>query len=147
MNKKWILIADRSKARVFEYQGPGKPFKLIHKLDHPEGRLKSKDFNMDEDGESFDRMGYGRHKVDVDTDPREEINKRFALEVCNFLKQSKLEKKFDHLYIASGPVFISYIKEKLDPNVYKNVQAWIPKNLGNIEDRDIHEYFKEHLNV
>ncbi|GIX42248.1 MAG: hypothetical protein KatS3mg129_1981 [Leptospiraceae bacterium] len=147
MNKKWIVIADRSKARIFEYQGPGKPFKLIDKLEHPEGRLKGKDYTDDQEGETFDRVGYGRHKMEPASDPREEENKRFAGEICDYLKHAKAENKFDVLYIASGPAFLGYIKEKMDSNLNKNVQAWISKNLAHIEDREVHEYFKDYMNV
>lgn len=147
MNKKWIIVADRSKARFFEYQGPGKPFVLIEKLDHPEGRLKKRDFYDDAQGRTFDSFGAGRHKLEVIEESKEQENKRFAGEICELLKNAKLENKFENLYIASGPAFLGYIKEKMDPGVLKTVQAWIPKNLGNIEDKEIHEYFKEHINI
>ncbi|MCS7205913.1 MAG: host attachment protein [Leptospiraceae bacterium] len=144
LTRKWIVVADQSKARIFEYQGPGKPFKLIKKFEHPEGRMK---IYSNDGGESFDRAGYGRHKTEPVEDPKEVENKRFASEISEYLKQSKLDNKYDYIYIASGPSFLGYLKEKLDSNVSRNVQAWISKNLANIEDREIHLYFKDYLNV
>jgi protein required for attachment to host cells len=147
MNKKWIVVADSSKARIFEYQGPGKPFKLINKLEHPEGRLKPSELGENQTGETFDRFGHGRHKTEPVVDVKEEENKRFAIEIADYLKQAKLNNQFDSLYIASGPSLLGHLKDKIDSNTNKVVQAWISKNLANIEDREIHEHFKDYLNV
>jgi protein required for attachment to host cells len=147
MNRKWIVVADSSKARIFEYQGPGKPFKLIHKIEHPEGRLKAKELYNDNEGETFDRFGHGRHKMEPVVDIKEEENKRFANEICEYLKSAKIENKFDTLFIASGPSFLGLLKDKMDSLLSKNIQAWVSKNLANIEDREIHEYFKDYINI
>ncbi|MFN3245803.1 MAG: host attachment protein, partial [Leptonema sp. (in: bacteria)] len=80
-------------------------------------------------------------------DVKEEENKRFAIEIADYLKQAKLNNQFDSLYIASGPSLLGYLKDKIDSNTNKVVQAWISKNLANIEDREIHEHFKDYLNV
>lgn len=147
MKRKWILIADRSKARFFEYQGPNKPFKLIHKIEHPEGKIKGREISSDKHGESFDRMGYGRHKMENSFDPREEENKKFASEICDYLKTAKNEQKFDSAIIVSGPAFLGYLKEKMDNGLMKSITNWIPKNLGQFDDKEIHEHFSEYLNV
>ncbi|MFN3604625.1 MAG: host attachment protein [Leptonema sp. (in: bacteria)] len=147
MKKKWILVANSSQARFYEYLGPNKPFKLVHRMEHPEAKKKGKEFTSDKHGESFDRMGFGRHRMENIIEPKEEENKKFASEICEYLKTAKNEQQFDVLIVACGRTFSGNLREKMDGEVSKAIQNWIPKNFGNVNDLEIHQQFLDYLNV
>lgn len=43
MKKKWVVVANRSEAKIFEYQGPTNGLKLLQTMENPEGRLRNSD--------------------------------------------------------------------------------------------------------
>jgi len=145
MNRKWIVVANRAEARVFVPNGKGRPFQLVHRMDHPEGRLKGKDFYADSEGISYDSFGTGRHKMERDTDPTVVENKRFAAEICQYLQQNCSGRGGDSVYICAGPRFTGYMKEKLNGSSGGMNIIWIQKNLKGIPDTEIHEHLKEEL--
>src|ERR1035437_2934471 len=71
METTWILVADRTEARLFESKGPGKgTLQHLRDIPHPEGRLQPRDMEADEPGRISDSFGT-RHALSPHHDPED----------------------------------------------------------------------------
>ena len=78
METTWILVADRTGAKLFESKGPGKgALQHLRNIPHPEGRLQARDTEADKPGRSADSFGT-RHAMSPHHEPQERHAQEFA---------------------------------------------------------------------
>ncbi|EPG49259.1 host cell attachment domain protein [Leptospira kirschneri serovar Cynopteri str. 3522 CT] len=41
MKNKWVVVANRSEAKIFEYKGSKKGLELLESIENPKGRMKN----------------------------------------------------------------------------------------------------------
>ncbi len=139
MGKIWILVANRSHARLFENTGIGKGITLIKDLSHHEGRLKNQDINTDKHGRSFDSGGKGRHAMSKHISPTEHEAEQFAKKLGVLLDEGRNTNAYEKIVLVVEPGFLGVIKSKLSDPVLKKIAAILKKDLVNVHDRDIPE--------
>ena len=135
MDTSWLLIANRTDARLFEYSGGG-----LEKLDefrHPEGRLRDQDFVSDDKGRVHDRAGQGSHKQELHESPSDHEDRRFALELSKTLRKGLDAHRFEHLFLVAEPGFLGDLKQALDKETNNALAGTLGKDLVHVEDRDI----------
>ena len=95
MSRTWILIADRSGARLFEQTREHMPIRLHTTFEHPAGRLREGEIYADRPGRVHDRMGDQRHGVG-----REESFTRecLALEVSTHINSNTVRTVLRRLF-------------------------------------------------
>jgi protein required for attachment to host cells len=147
MEKTIVVVANRSGARIFKYEGPNKSFQLIESLDHPSGRFKNQDFLSGEPGESFDSHGQGRHNLTREVEPKEEEAKRFASAIAENLDRRRQSEKLKKIVLAAEGGFMGLLRDSLTKETAKLVSNYVSKDLAKIETRDIHSYFENILLV
>jgi protein required for attachment to host cells len=111
---RWVLVADRTRARVFDRQLP--PAKLwleIHTMVHPAGRLRSGSINADKPGRAFDSMGGGRHALSPQVSPEQHEAETFAGEISQWLEQARIDHRFTELWLLAPPAFLGVLRKKL----------------------------------
>jgi len=145
MDKTIIVVANRSGARIFQYEGPKKSFQLLEELDHPEGRLKNQDFLSGEPGESFDSHGHGRHNLAREVEPKEEDARRFASVIAENLDRRRQSNHLKKIVLAAEGGFMGLIKDSLTKETSKIISNYVAKDLAKIENRAIHSHFENVL--
>lgn len=143
MDITWILVANRSAARIFESKGASENIKEIRRLQeilHPEGRLRNRDINSDDNGRSFDRFGEGRHATGVQHGPTEHISKQFARQLSRLLYRGYTEQAYKEIILVAEPGFLGELVNSLDNKIAKLVTRTVKKDLININDREIVNY-------
>lgn len=139
MSKVWILVANRSHARLFENTGIGQGITLIKDVSHQEGRLKNQDINADKPGRSFDSRGKGRHALSKHVSPTEHETEQFAKELAVLLNEGRDSSACEKIILVAEPGFLGVLKNKLSDPVLKKITAFVKKDLANVQDRDIPE--------
>lgn len=137
MTKNWIVVANRSGARVFENLGPGSGLTRLFEIDHPEGRLKDQDFTSDDKGRTHDRVGQGSHKMEPGESPSEHEDRQFARDLAAALTRGLEQHHYTRLYLVAEARFMGEIKAALDKKTATLLDATLDKDLVHVEDRDI----------
>lgn len=138
MSTQWVVVANRSFAKIYEVKGLGREIKEIHYLENPDGRKKGSEIVSDRPGRAFDRMGGGRHALQTKVDIHEHEQQVFAHKIGAVLKAGLDKQEFDKLSIIAPSHFLGDVKQVL-PNpvlktIFKEVSKDLPEEL-NEQDR------------
>lgn len=126
--KSWVIVANRDKARIFNFERVGVLTEL-EALIQPEGKMKPQDLTSDKNGRGFDRVGSSRHGKEPKTSPREKEALSFAKKVSKYLEQSKKSGAFDNLYLLAETKFLGLLRQEMTPSVAECVEMEIKKDM------------------
>lgn len=135
MDTSWLLIANRTDARLFEYSGH--EFEKLEEISHPEGRLKDQDLISDDKGRVHDRAGQGSHKQEFHESPSDHEDRRFALALSRTLRKGLDDHRFDRLFLVAEPGFLGDLKQALDKETTNALAGTLGKDLLHVADKDI----------
>jgi protein required for attachment to host cells len=133
MGKRWVLVAHRSGARLFENRGPGKGLELLQTVDHPAGKLRNREIDSDKHGRSFDRRGAGRHAYSTEQNPTMHIAELFAKQLADMLDEGRTHQRYAQLVLVADPRFLGILRTALTPPTAALVAASLDKDLGNAD--------------
>lgn len=118
----WVLVCDRSHARVFAVEKKGAPWTILHEIEHPQGRLKAHEFLTDRAGRVQERSGLGRRSaMELETDPTETDAQRFAQELADLLDKGLEKGSYSRLLVAAPPHFLGLLRTRLSERVAKRL--------------------------
>lgn len=144
MSKKWVVVADQSKARIFTVEDPRGPLLQVDELEHPEARKREQELTSDRPGRSFDSGGQGRHAMGASVEPKKEEAIRFAKQVADYLQAAHHEGRFNRLVLVAGPPLLGLLRDKLKFLSGANISE-IDKNLGQYEAPEIRSHLPDRL--
>ena len=144
MSKHWIVVADRSKARIFTVDDPHGAEQEVETLDQPEGREHARDINADRQGRAFDSSGQGRHAMGTSVEPMEQDAIRFSKEVSEHLRAACHDGRCNRLLLVAGPDFLGLLRKQLNTPPDVRIKE-IDKNLCNFDAREIRSHLPDRL--
>ena len=147
MTKNWILVANRTDARVFEHLGPGSGLTKLMEFSHPEGRLKDQDLASDQGGRAYDSEGSGRHRMEQRESPKEHEDRHFAHDLGKAMSRGLQEHKFTRLFLVAEAGFLGDLKAALDKKTSSLLGATLDKDLVHVEDRDVADHLGDLLKL
>ena len=104
MEKTWIVVADNSRARIFEVMDRSETLRELEDLVNPAGRLHDSELRTDNTGRYFgkgERMqGHAAHPR---VEPGEHETELFAKRVADHLEQARVEHRFEQLCLIAAP--------------------------------------------
>lgn len=133
----WVVVADASRARIFESRRRGMELIERDTLLHPEARLKTADIMSDHEGTVMDRAGEGQRRSDPRTTPRDVEEEKFAREVASFLDKSRAVNEFDQLIIAASPNFLGNLRQRVSDQVTKCIVETVNKDYSRLPKEEI----------
>ncbi len=144
MTKRWVVVADQSRARIFTTEEPQGPLLQLASMDNPHGRERAQSMGTDRPGRSFDSHGQGRHAMGTSVEPVEQENIRYAKEVAGYLESACHDGRCKELLLVAGPHFLGVLRKQLHtpPDIKISV---IDKNLGQYEAREIRSHLPDRL--
>jgi hypothetical protein len=137
----WIVVANRSKTRIFKKAaGFVTP---VETLDDPLGRERTRKLRYDIPGMSRARYYAGAfpHRLGPEKDPHEEVAEAFAKTIAQHLAKQYQKEKFDDLVIVAEPRFLGLVRSALDKKTNAAVSKWIRKDLDKLSDFGIKQIF------
>ena len=129
MTYTWVVVADSTRARIFDADSASAGLSEVETLMHPEGRMHDRDITSDLPGRSFDSLGHARHSMELPTDPKHELAIEFARTIARHLDAARVKKDYEQLVIVAAPTFLGLLREQLNNTCRKLVAFELNKNL------------------
>jgi protein required for attachment to host cells len=144
MSKHWVIVADKSKARIFTVEDPRGALMDEVVLEHPQAREREQTLTSDRPGRSFDSKGQGRHAMGTSVEPDQQETIRFAKQIADHVQAAHNEGRCDRLLLVAGPPLLGLLREPLNTLTGLRVSE-IEKNLGQYDAREIRKHLPEWL--
>jgi protein required for attachment to host cells len=139
MSKTWILVAESSRAKIYEQDSPHSELREIEGFDHSASRMNDVDLVSSPPGRTHDSKGYNRHSMEPDTDPKENEANVFARILAQHLDKH-CDKSYNKLVVIAPPEFLGTLRDSFSSHVTKKIAASINKNLVHESPKSIQEY-------
>jgi len=133
MNDVWVVVASSTRCRIFTQQKHSGPLLEVEQLEHPEGRMRRREFSTDRPGRSFDSAGHGRHAMGQPVDPLEQESIRFAKTVAMKIDNARKKHRFDRLVLVADPRFLGHLRQGLSPATRHHLTTELQKNLADAD--------------
>jgi protein required for attachment to host cells len=135
----WILVADRSDARVFK-QSANRPLKRLQHLTHPESRMDNRELETDRPGTVSQTIGSGMHGMARETEPKEHEAQLFAKRLTDLLHEARVRGEYDRLWIVAEPGFLGLLRQNLDAPTQKLIVGSLDRNLTHEGDAEVERH-------
>jgi len=144
MSKHWVVVADKSKARIFTVADPRGALLDEGILVHPQARDREQELSSDRPGRSFGSKGQGRHAMGSSVKPDQQETIRFSKQIADHVLAAHNEGRCDRLLLVAGASLLGLLREHLKtPSGLKITE--IEKNLGQYDAREIRKHLPERL--
>lgn len=132
----WVLVAEASRARIFEMETRTSPLVEVGAFGHPEGHVPIGEqltdgpgrFGTIKSGRSVSITG-GAHTFRRE-DPERPLQENFARTLAEELERGRIEKRYDQLVLVAAPAFLGLIRAELSPSVERMIVEEVPKNIS-----------------
>lgn len=146
MKRTWIVIMDRTGARLFERREHSPSLTLLKEWEHPGGNFREGELTSDRPG--IGRMNSREYRNNVLTpsgSAKEETLKRFCHEIADYLDTERTTKKFDELMLVAEPHTLGMLRATLPDQVERKIAAIVDKDFAWVETRKIAEVMSAYL--
>jgi protein required for attachment to host cells len=140
VRKTWVVVADRSRARIFTIETPRGPLHEVEDLVHPEARAHERDLTSDRPGRSTDRHSLGNANAARDQQAAE-----FAREIAGRLENGRTHAQFERLVLVAAPDLLGLLRKTINGNLSKLIVRTIDKNLTQQAAPEIRKLLPEFL--
>lgn len=138
MKKKWVVVANRSEAKIFEYQGPTHGLKLLQSMENPDGRLRNSDLVTGAGQAS-------RSDFDFFHEPKKKVAAAFAGRLSDFMNLERKKDSYSNFILVSEPGFMGLILGKLDDKSREKIYHKMPKDIVNERESSLMNHLKSVL--
>ena len=110
----WVLVADASRARIFEWTAPSTPLLEIANPANPQGRLNSSSLESDRPGIAADAQGHrSGHPMQATQSAHEKSAEIFAGQIAATLADALAAKNYERLVLFAAPEFLGRLRTEL----------------------------------
>jgi len=129
MNIIWVLVADKSRARLYSGKSRTSELTLERDWEHAASRMHDQDLTSDLPGRAFDSTGANRHAMEQPLDPKDHEAIVFAQELAGEMERGRTENRYSRLYLIAAPEFLGVLRRQLSGEVQKLIAGEVDKNL------------------
>jgi protein required for attachment to host cells len=148
MQTTWIVVADSSRARIFELQEQEPQLHEIEDMVNPAGRSNSNDLRSDERGRFYGKGERNQaHTADPAVTPVEHENELFAHSVAQRLEQARNEHCYSQLSLLAAPKFLGLLRANLSKEAQQLVCQELAKDVSGMNSPQLEEYLKQNLKL
>lgn len=140
MDMSWILVADKSHAKLYTMNGRVGALTHRQDWDHEASRKHEQELTSDLPGRAFDRMGDARHAMGQPVDPKDHEAEVFARELMTEMDRGRVANEFAHLYLVAPPEFLGLLRKQCNSTLQHLVLAEVGKNLVTADSVTVREH-------
>ena len=133
----WILIANRTGARIYRNGGTTEGLILLKDIPHEEGRLKDREIDTDKPGRSFSMNSSERHAMSHKLAPTDHLADQFAKELADLLEEGRTQNRYERLILVAAPSFLGRLRLALSKGTAEKVFATLAKELTHLTQREL----------
>lgn len=141
----WILVADSSRARLFEIARDDPALKEVAAFTNPEGRMAQRDLVHDRLPRVNESMGRSRHAIEPHTTLKQKSTDQFVRRLSRELEQGHAAHSYKNLVLVAAPRFMGALHGALDDALRKCVVAEVKRNLTPMSPAKIREHLPPRL--
>ena len=141
----WIVVADSSKARMFEHDRDTDELREFESLVHPASRQHRRDMEADAPGLKYSTNHAGRHTAGTARDPHEQATLDFAREVVDYLETARVGGSFRHLHVVAAPQFLGLMRTNYSHSLAEMIRWELSKELSHLDARAIRGHLPDAL--
>lgn len=139
MSITWILVADGSRARLFENARRDEPLHHLDNFINPAARMSGRRFTTDRPPTVDESVGCARHAIEPHTTLREKQAARFARVLTAALERGRNRHRFQRLVLVAPAKFLGALHECCDKPLRDCVTGEIGRDLVALGATEIHE--------
>ena len=133
-----VLVANASRARLFERDADNGAMRETASFVHPQSRMKGAELGRDRPGQAF--KGAARTAYEPHTDPHHKELAEFARELMQRVEEEALQRRFPRVAILASNPFLGELKAHMGPTTGRLLAAAVALDLteyvnGNLERR------------
>ena len=130
----WVLVADRSRARLLHVLPNGtRPWPTLASFIHAAAKLSRQDRETDVPGR-MQLPGGARSAVEPHEDPEHSEARRFASQLAAHLDRARQEARFDRLIVVAAPMFLGVLRESWPSPLRARIAFEVDRNLAGLSD-------------
>ena len=141
MKPTWIVIADGSRARLFEQAPPGERWRELRAWVNPATRLRTESLAFDQLGRASKGQP-GATSFVPRTTPRQREHRRFAQELARHLDLGVRSGQCDGLVLIASSTLLGEIRQALPAQAAKRVRWSAPVDLTSFTGRELESRFE-----
>lgn len=126
--KIWILVADRSRARLFSSDAQDGVLTELETRFNPDGRAQNRELVSDRASRMPEMAGRPRGALEAGS-AEDHAAEQFARALRDLLEQGRTHNAYERLAIVAPPEFLGFLHGALGEQVTRLVAAEIDKNL------------------
>jgi protein required for attachment to host cells len=142
--KTWIVVADGSRARVYERLGRNGRLAVVLQRDDPQARKRTSDIVSDRRGRNTAAPGIARHAMDPKTTAHDHLEESFVRGIAREIDHAAALNRFDELIVIAPPRALGEMRQALSPGARSRVVSEIDKELVHLDARQLADYLEEH---
>ena len=135
-----VIVAESSRARIFEMKNPAQPLTEIRDMVHTESRAHARDLTSDLPGRSFDSRGQGRHALEPSMDIKEHEAWIFAEQLASYINLACRNNNLERLYLVAAPEFLGKLRDELDATTKRHIARQLNLNLVSMDEATIRKH-------
>lgn len=136
MKSTWILIADGSRARLFEQVQPGQRWRELRAWVNPATRMRTESLAFDQLGRASKGQP-GATSFVPRTTPRQREHRRFAHELARHLDLGVRSGQCDSLVLIASSALLGELRQALPAQASKRVRWSAPVDLTSCNGREL----------
>lgn len=145
MAKVYIVVAESSRAKIYQSNLHLEDMIEVDDLTHPESRQHERDLTSDLPGRGASSGAGSHHGIDDKTHAKQEEFASFAKYIDDYLARALEQNKFEKLAIIAAPALLGAIRKKIQPNVADKIIYELDKNLLHCDARQLRDHLPDKL--
>ncbi|HET9484213.1 MAG TPA: host attachment protein [Xanthomonadales bacterium] len=141
----WVLVADKSRARLLAAYSNDAQLVEIAAFQHDAGRAHGRELVTDKPPRLQGKLPGQRHGVEAETDPRRVEAERFAKLLAEHLDEGRARDAFDRLYLVAPPEFLGLLRVRLGKETESRLAGSVNKELTQDSADQIRDYLPRAL--
>jgi protein required for attachment to host cells len=143
----WVVVADSSRARIFETLDLPAPLREVEDLVQPEGRMPERMLQSDRPGRSFESVGGARHAMSAHTGPRAMSRLKFAHRIAERLDRGLAEGSFRRLALVAPPAMLGALRGALSAQCKAHCELELASDVSHLPRVQIERHLAHSANV
>ncbi len=123
----WVVVANASRARIFERDPENKAMRELYSFVHPQSRQKGQELDRDRPGRAH--KGVASTAFPPHTDPHQKEHAEFAHQLTQSLEEAALAHRYPRLAILASSPFLGELKAQLGAATQRLLQAAVALDL------------------
>ncbi len=132
----WVVVADRSRARILASSGDSADLEELETLVNPEGAMRQSECSSDRQGYFGGRQG-SLEAGDPKTDFQHKTAETFAAQVIDHLETGRTSQQFGHVVLIAAPSFLGTLRQKLPTPLARMVELQVDKDYSKCSPGEI----------